>query len=323
MDKHFIILTKLFLILYFTGITCGVCYRLTYAETLENCNDNASLTTASVSVMLFDNQTSHVPSTSNNNADTQDNATVFQQPRLSEKYSDNRTDKTGAVPVEEQDFDFTEDDVFFDPFADNATDAAAQLETIPDPIQKYNRAMFVFNDKLYFWALKPVAIGYKFIVWPEAVRKSIKRFCHNVAMPKRFVNCLLQAKFKGAGVELTRFVTNTTIGIAGFFDPAKRFFHLRPYEEDTGQTLGVYGMGPGFYFVWPFFNASSGRDTLGMPFDILLDPLTYLPGLSQFRLINNTSLTLGEYEDLKAAALDPYIAIRNAYFQYRESAIKK
>ena len=108
-----------------------------------------------------------------------------------------------------------------------------------------------------------------------------------------------------------------------FFDPSKRYLNLQMYDEDMGQTFGYYGMGAGFYFVWPFFGPSSGRDTLGMPFDLALDPASYFPGVSQFRLINNTSLRIGEYEDLKDASLDHYSALRNAYFQYRENAVKR
>jgi phospholipid-binding lipoprotein MlaA len=240
-----------------------------------------------------------------------------------ELYHSSAAEHTNQEPAAELGYEPFEDDEFYDPFADNKTTSASQPETISDPFQGYNRFVFVFNDKLYFWMIKPAAQGYKFIVRPEVIRKSVKRFFLNIAMPKRFMNCLFQAKFKGAGVELSRFVFNTTMGIAGFFDPGKGIFNLTRYDEDTGQTFGFYGMGPGFYFPMPFFGSSSRRDALGMIFDIALDPATYVPGVSQFKTINNTSLTFGEYEDLKEAAIDPYIALRNAYFQNRQSAIKQ
>jgi phospholipid-binding lipoprotein MlaA len=250
-----------------------------------------------------------------------------------ELYHPSAAEPTDKEPAEELEYELSEEDEFYDPFADNETTStsASQPETISDPFRGFNRRMFVFNDKLYFWVLKPTAQGYKFIVRPEGVRKSIKRFFLNIAMPKRFLNCLFQLKFKGAGVEITRFVLNTTIGIAGFFDPGKGIFNLTRYDEDTGQTFGFYGMGPGFYFPLPFFGPSSGRDAFGLIFDLALDPITYIPGATLFTSmgatlftsINNTSLKIGEYEDLKKAAIDPYISLRNAYFQNRESAIKQ
>src|SRR5512143_3912072 len=85
--------------------------------------------------------------------------------------------------------------------------------TIADPIEPVNRAFFHFNDKLYFWVLKPVATGYKAII-PEDGRIGVRNFFSNLTTPVRLVNCLFQARFKGAGIETARFVINTTYGFA-------------------------------------------------------------------------------------------------------------
>jgi phospholipid-binding lipoprotein MlaA len=201
-------------------------------------------------------------------------------------------------------------------------------ETIADPIEPVNRAFFHFNDKLYFWVFKPVATGYKAVI-PEDGRVGVHNFFSNVTTPVRLVNCLLQAKFKGAGNETVRFVLNTTLGIGGFLDPAKKTFKIEKQEADFGQTLGIWGIGPAFYINWPILGPSSLRDTVGYVGDLFLDPRTYIFTRPIFyvvrpiELVNKASLTLGEYEDFKKAALDPYIGLREAYYQYRQNKIKK
>jgi phospholipid-binding lipoprotein MlaA len=205
---------------------------------------------------------------------------------------------------------------------------AAEDVTIADPIEPVNRAIFQFNDKFYFWLLKPAAQGYNVVV-PEPVRVSVKNFFKNVAMPIRFINSLLQGKFSKAGAELARFGINTTIGLVGFFDVAKTRFDLKPQERDLGQTLGVYGMGGLMYIVWPFFGPSTVRDTIGMAGDSFLNPVSYIDpfeaalGVTAYGILNKTSLELGTYEDIKAASVEPYIGARDAFIQYREGLIKK
>jgi phospholipid-binding lipoprotein MlaA len=209
----------------------------------------------------------------------------------------------------------------------NAEEGAEDV-SIADPIEPWNRLMFNFNDKLYFWALKPVARGYNAVV-PEPVRVSVRDFFRNVAMPVRFVNSIFQGKIKGAGTELARFGINTTIGLAGFFDVAKSWFDLNAQEEDLGQTFGSYGMGGMMYIVWPFLGPSTVRDTVGFVGDSFLDVANYLNpfyipmSIHAYDRINKTSLDLGTYEDLKDSAIEPYTAFRDAYIQYRNGQIKK
>ena len=201
-------------------------------------------------------------------------------------------------------------------------------EGIPDPLEPLNRLFFNFNDKLYFWFLKPVALGYRAVV-PRPVRGSVRDMFYNLAFPIRFVNCLFQAKFDGAANEFGRFIVNSTIGIGGLFDVAKHY-DMKRSDEDLGQTLGTYGAGPAFFINWPVLGPSSLRDTVGLAGDAFLDPLNYIfphtkynAAVKGYKAVNRTSLSIGEYEDLKKAALDPYIAMRDAYFQYRQNEIKK
>jgi phospholipid-binding lipoprotein MlaA len=202
------------------------------------------------------------------------------------------------------------------------------VETIADPLEPINRAFFLFNDKFYFWLLKPAASGYKAVV-PQVFRVSVRNFFSNVSTPIRLVNCLLQAKFECGGTEAIRFLVNTTIGIVGLFDPAKTEFHIEKRETDLGATLGVWGIGPVIYFNWPILGPSSLRDTVGYVGDLFLDPMNYLItstpinlAIKSYYQVNETSLTLGEYEDFKEASLDPYIALKDAYYQYRQNKIK-
>jgi phospholipid-binding lipoprotein MlaA len=215
---------------------------------------------------------------------------------------------------------------FHDPFAQE-TEAQAKTK-VSDPLEPMNRAFFKFNDKLYFWVLKPVSKGYGKVA-PEPFRESIRRFFVNVRYPVRVVNNILQGKFKGAGVETARFLVNSTVGIAGLFDPAQDEWRLRPYPEDLDQTLGVYGAPPGAYLDWPVFGPSSVRGTAGLVGDSFLVPWNYLDSAAviystrSYDAVNSTSLRLGEYERFKQSALDPYVALRDAYFENRRSLVEQ
>ena len=204
-----------------------------------------------------------------------------------------------------------------------------QKETIADPLEPINRVFFTFNDRLYFWVLKPVARGYRYVI-PEPFRVGIRNMFTNVAMPIRAVNCLLQGKIRGFGRELLRFVVNSTAGFLGFGDVATTAMHLESQDEDFGQTLGFFGAGPGIFINWPIFGPSSIRDTFGLAGDYFTNPLTYLVPKTGENIavrgedrVNRTSLSIGDYEALKKSALDPYVAVRDFYFQYRRAQIEK
>jgi phospholipid-binding lipoprotein MlaA len=200
---------------------------------------------------------------------------------------------------------------------------------IADPLEPFNRAMYHFNDKLYFWVLKPVAQGYSAVV-PEVARASVQNFFSNLAFPIRFVSCLLQANFNGAATEVGRTAVNTIWGIGGLLDPSSsKELNLQKQDVDLGQTLGVYGLEQGFYIVWPILGPSSARDSVGLAGEYFLYPVSYLTpwytpsGVRAYEEVNDTSLRIGDYESLKEAAIDPYVAFRDAYAQYRQKKVEK
>ena len=206
-------------------------------------------------------------------------------------------------------------------------DLLRQHVIIPDPLESINRIMFGFNDGAYFWVVKPITEAYAGVV-PEPVRIGIGNFFHNVGTPSRLVNCLLQGKGSAAGTEVHRFAINTTVGVLGFGDPARDQWGLEPAQEDLGQTLAVYGLDEGCYVVWPLLGPSTLRDSLGMLGNQFLNPVRYVEpselaiGISSLRGVNQGSLRIGEYEILKSAAVDPYVAMRAAYVQYRRRQIR-
>jgi phospholipid-binding lipoprotein MlaA len=198
---------------------------------------------------------------------------------------------------------------------------------VADPLALLNRGIFHFNDKLYFWILKPVAKGYRAVV-PETARVGVQNFFSNLLTPVRLANCLFQGKIGAAGAELGKFVVNTTEGILGFRNAAQQYPGLNPGKEDLGQTLATYGIGNGFYIVWPILGPSTLRDTLGLLGDLFLNPVAYYVdspgayiGIRAYDILNNTSLRIGDYESIKEASPEPYVAIRNGYIQFREKLI--
>ncbi len=227
--------------------------------------------------------------------------------------------------------DSQDDDSYMDdPFEEDSDYLAEgeELEQIADPLEPVNRVFFQFNDKLYFWVMKPVAEGYAALV-PEGARVSVKHFFTNISAPVRVVNNLLQMKIKPAGKELMRFGINSTFGMLGLHDVAKSELDISAYDEDFGQTLGVWGVGPGIFINWPVLGPSNIRDTLGYAGDYFLDPLNYLkPSLDRTAIkatdgINRASLSIGDYEEIKKDAFDPYDAVKDIYYQYRKNKIDR
>ncbi|MDY6790973.1 MAG: MlaA family lipoprotein [Thermodesulfobacteriota bacterium] len=227
-------------------------------------------------------------------------------------------------PSEEAKSNLAEKDEFLDEFENEFKEKAV---TVADPLSLWNRAMHHFNDKLYFWFLKPVAKGYRAIV-PGVVRTGVRNFFSNIFTPIRLTSCVLQGKVNAGGTELVRFAVNSTVGILGFGDPAQKYFNLDISDEDLGQTLGAYGIGNGFYLVWPVLGPSTLRDSVGMVGDRFLNPITYVKPIEasvaiwSFDKINETSLHIGDWESIKEAAIEPYEAFRDAYIQYRNNKVK-
>jgi phospholipid-binding lipoprotein MlaA len=199
---------------------------------------------------------------------------------------------------------------------------------IVDPFEPWNRIVFTFNDRLYFWVMKPTTKIYNTFI-PEWGRIRVRNVVHNVATPIRFVNSVLQFKFHAAVAELGRFVANTVGGLGGMFEVVKDNPEIGTSDRDFGQTLGKYGIPDGFYIIWPFIGPSSFRDSIGMAGDGFLTPENYITpfwdsvGVTAYEKVNDTSLRIGDYEDFKESAIDPYIAMKDAYYQYRKSKVKE
>lgn len=191
-----------------------------------------------------------------------------------------------------------------------------------DPLERYNRTVFRFNDVLDRNLFKPVAQGYQRYL-PEPFNIAISNFFSNLGDVGVAVNNLLQLKVVDATSDVGRLAINTTLGIGGLFDVGSRF-GLRKHEEDFGQTLGYWGVSSGPYLILPLFGPSTVRDTPSRVVDGYLDPVVYLQGdierigLVGLRLLDYRADLLSAEEALDEIALDRYIAIRNAFLDRRE-----
>ena len=194
-----------------------------------------------------------------------------------------------------------------------------------DPIEKVNRGIFWFNDHADMYVLEPVARVWHRAV-PDPVETSIANFFSNLRFPVVMTNNLLQGKLKPAAIDLSRFMVNTTFGVAGFFDPATGWGLVR-HNEDFGQTLGVWGLGPGPYLVLPLLGPSNVRDTGGLAVDYVLSVYPWavnswvLLPIGAVSAVNTRAQILQEVEDAKQASLDYYIFVRNAYYQRRVALV--
>jgi len=235
----------------------------------------------------------------------------------------------------------TQSDEPLDPFAKAGEEVGEEY----DPWEPMNTGIFEFNRQMDRFVLKPVAKGYNFIM-PDLAQVGVSNFFYNIRFGPRFLNNIFQGKVKGAGIELGRFLINSTVGIAGFFDVAKKIDLVTP-EEDLGQTLGFYGVKPGPYLVLPFLPPFTVRDLVGYVGDVFLNPINWLVvpiievdqipsvidhedrttssfiqiGARVGEVINERSRNLEKFQGVEEATLDLYTAVRNAYLQKRSQAI--
>ena len=210
-----------------------------------------------------------------------------------------------------------------------AESAAASKDFDEDPWEPFNEKMCWFNHNVFDrFLLKPIASAWGFVL-PDPVQRSIRNALDNLLVVRRLANNLLQLKLQGAGREVMRFTINSTVGIAGFFDVAKYGLGIEQSDEDTGQTLGVYGTGPGPYLVLPFLPPLTVRDGFGLIADTAMNPLNYfIPigasiGIGGTNVVNERSLNLDRFEQIEQTTVDLYGAVRDAYLQRRAAAIKQ
>ncbi len=190
-----------------------------------------------------------------------------------------------------------------------------------DPYESFNRKVYGFNRAVDKAVLQPVAKGYKAIT-PDPVETGIDNFFSNLGDVSNMLNNILQWKLGDASSDLGRILVNSTLGLGGFFDPASSM-GLEKHDEDFGQTLGAWGVGPGAYVMLPFLGPSTIRDTSAMPADNYLDPLKEVSessteyGLKGLRLLVKRAELLSLEEQIENA-LDEYSFVRDAYLQNRK-----
>ncbi|MDH7598737.1 MAG: VacJ family lipoprotein [Sedimentisphaerales bacterium] len=205
----------------------------------------------------------------------------------------------------------------------------ASGQMVDDPLEGFNRAVFGFNDAVMHEIIRPVSELYCGLV-PSVVRNGISHFYHNATTPARFVSCMLQGRFDEAGMEFGRFVVNSTAGILGVSDFAGQHLGLVIEEdEDMGQALAHLGIGRGPYLVIPLLGPSSVRDAAGDLLDWLMNPLRYIEpwelyaGITTVRTVNDFPSRYQAYQQVTRSALEPYVALRQAYIQHRKASLDR
>ena len=211
------------------------------------------------------------------------------------------------------------------------------VQKVNDPYERINHTTFRLNDSFTIHAVKPLANGYERIV-PPAVRTGLSNFFDNLDFPVRFGNDVLQGRFVRSGQEVGKFVVNSTVGVGGLFRASDHVSSLVDVPaEDFGLTLGRWGFSTGPYLVVPLLGPSTIRDLTGYAGDFALNPLNWYLIFSNNRLISNAvgySISASRfvvrspgsvhaYEEMKEAAVDPYIAVRNAYLSHRAAQLDK
>jgi phospholipid-binding lipoprotein MlaA len=210
-------------------------------------------------------------------------------------------------------------------------------QKVNDPFERINHTTFRVNDSLTIHAVKPLDHGYEHIV-PHAVRTGLSNFFDNLDFPVRFGNDVLQGRFVRSGQEVGKFVVNSTVGVGGLFRISDHVSSLADVPaEDFGLTLGRWGFSTGPYLVIPVLGPSTVRDLTGYAGDFALNPLNWYLIFSNNRLISNAvgysisasrfvvraPASVRTYEQMKEAAVDPYIAVRNAYLSHRAAQLDK
>lgn len=205
-------------------------------------------------------------------------------------------------------------------------------EEINDPLEPLNRSIYVFNAVFDALITKPLAILYRGVL-PDEVRDGIGNFFSNLSSPVTFVNHVLQGQAGRAGTTFVRFMLNTTVGIGGFFDPAKRMgFHT--FDTNFNETMGVYNVNTGPYLLLPVIGPSSFRGALGLGMDYFTQPLNYFVNshhdneeigyvLTGVEIIHQRNLVLEDIDKLEETSFDMYASLRSIYFQKQEYRLKK
>lgn len=189
-----------------------------------------------------------------------------------------------------------------------------------DPLEPVNRAVYSFNETADRYVLRPVAKAYEWTL-PQFVRTGVGNFFNNLLIPATVVHDLLQLKPAQAGIDLGRFVVNSTIGLGGLVDVATTE-GVAPNDEDLGQTLGHWGVGPGWYLMLPFLGPSTNRDFVGSVGDYFTNPVTHLEHDETAWVLGavdvvDTRAQLLPFDSVLEQQLDRYVFVRSIYLQTR------
>lgn len=205
-------------------------------------------------------------------------------------------------------------------------DPPESQEMVKDPLEPVNEKSFQVNQGLDEHAFHPIVdVWVKITTPPE--RKCINRFFDNAAVVPRFTNALLQLRFKWAGTELARFGLNSTIGIAGLFDPADTWFGLKEHDNSFDMTLARYGIGRGWYLMPPVGEPFDIRKATGSLVDGLMNPMNYLvPGSAMvfsrlahgIEALNSRAESQDLINDLHRFSIDEYGAVQDAFAQQQK-----
>lgn len=195
-----------------------------------------------------------------------------------------------------------------------------------DPLERANRFMFKVNVQLDNYVLKPVAKGYRFI--PSPVRRSVRNFLDNLASPVTLANDILQLEGKRASTTALRFGINSTVGIFGLFDPARRLC-FEKHDEDFGQSMAIWGVPEGPYLFTPVYGPSSPREFGGWIVDWAFDPMTYQDdwnltnAIGRYAVdgIDSRAEALTVLDEIERSSVDFYATVRSLYQQNRASEI--
>lgn len=215
-------------------------------------------------------------------------------------------------------------DALYGEYGDPNLPAPAAAPSTFDPWERYNRQMHRFNNAVDRTVAKPLARGYVKVV-PRPFRLGVSNFFNNLGQPVSAVNALLQGKPKQAGQSLGRFLLNSTLGIAGIFDPASDA-KLPNKSEDFGQTLGVWGWKKSRYVELPLFGPRTLRDSFGMVGDAPLSPLRQVDAddiripLQGVQLVDVRAQLLAT-DSFREGAEDDYALVRDAWMQRRDYQI--
>jgi ABC-type transporter lipoprotein component MlaA/predicted alpha/beta-fold hydrolase len=179
-----------------------------------------------------------------------------------------------------------------------------------DSIEGFNRTMYWTNHFFVRWVFRPIGSVYGSII-PRPGIDAINRFTDNLGFPVRMFSCFCQAKFGGGGVEFLRFLSNTTLGVAGFFEVADPWFGLKRHDDDFGKAFYCWGIGNGCYLFLPGSGPSNIRAGTGKIFDFAFDPKSYIYFGQTFTYLNLGTRQYADYERMSLANGDPYQLFKN------------